>query len=145
MSQLGSVPLMGTEAAKPTDETPGIAASLSTMLFCMRTTVVESRTTVSGMERRITCRDARIGEAWIDVAHRQEGADHQHRADQQHQRHGNLGHHQQVTAALSVAAGARRARSSKQGHALPRGCIAQRRYRTEKQTGKHRENQREDD
>ena len=40
-SQFGSAPLMGTEAAKPAEETPGIAASLSRMLFCMRVTVAD--------------------------------------------------------------------------------------------------------
>ena len=49
---------------------------------------------------RIVCTCAASAEARLDIAQRREGADHQQRADQQHQRHGHLRHHQHVARAL---------------------------------------------
>ena len=82
-----------------------------------------------------------IGEARIDVAHRLEGADHQHGADEQHQRHGYLRHDQQVAAALPLAAYACRSHGTEQRHGLPRRSITQHRNGAEEQPGEHRENQ----
>ena len=86
-----------------------------------------------------------IGEAGIDIAHGQEGADHEHRADEQNQRHGDLGDDQQIAGALAFAADAGCPRGAEQGLALPRRSIAQYRDGAEEQAGKHRENEGEGD
>ena len=101
---------MGTEAAKPDRRNTRNRRQL------VEDVVLHAHHGVRIADQRLRNRDAHhlqrcgIGETGIDIAHRQEGADHQHRADQQHQRHGHLGHHQQVAATLPFAANARRAR-----------------------------------
>ncbi len=47
-----------------------------------------------------------IGEAGLDIAQRREGADHEQRADQKNEGHGDLRHDQDIARTLAGAAGA---------------------------------------
>ena len=114
------------------------------MLFCMRTTVVGIA------DQRLRDGDAHdLEDAGSEkpgsTLRMQKGADHQHRADQQHQRHGYLGHNQYVAARCRsrLALAVRAAPSS--GRRSPRRSISQRRDGAEKQAGEHGEKQREGD
>ena len=76
----------------------------------MRVTICGFATTMSGMEMRMVCRCCASANPGSTVAQLLEGADHQHGADQQHQRHGHLRYHQYIARPVAFAAGAGRAR-----------------------------------
>ena len=128
---------------RPTDVTPGIAAILSMIAWCIRTTASGSFTWASGMLRLQRQHVLRIGEARIDVAQRLERADHQSRADQQHQRQRHLHDDQRAARAVTLAARAGVAAAAAQRRGDVRSGVLEDRNRAEQQAGDDRDDERE--
>ena len=95
-------PTSVTVDAIATDDTPGTAAILSRIAWCIRTTASGSFTCESGIDSRTVCTSLRAREPGMDVSQRLERADHQARADQEHQRQRDLRDDQHVARAMTL-------------------------------------------
>jgi len=94
---------MGISLTNPADFTPGMAASLSRIPFCIRVTRSGSATNEPGME---IAGAASAGDPQIPDP-RSEGfecANHQACGDKQHQRHRHLADDQQISRAMPFPA-----------------------------------------
>ena len=91
-----------TVDASATDATPGTAAILSMIAWCMRITAFGSFTCESGIDSRSVCTSPRAHEPGMDVSQRLKRPDHQARADQEHERQRDLRDDQRVARAMPL-------------------------------------------
>ena len=136
-------PVIVTVDASATDDTPGTAAILSMIAWCMRATAASSLTCDSGIEQAERLHLVRPDEPGMDAAQHLERANHQSRADEQHERQRDLHDGQRVARPMALPARARGSSSAAEEGADLRACVLEHRDGAEEEPDDDRQHERE--